>query len=192
MSNSKKEGELSQTCKSFLHEWYANDNEPIYSKYIDKGNFCEGEAIDMMAKVLGFGVAEKNREQKEDDFFIGECDVVLSSCIVDTKCVWDNKSLHDKAIKRLDEDYELQLLGYCHLWNKPKGILFYALLDTPGEVNYEQEVSFSYIPENERWIAYEILANEEKIKAIQKRVIECRKYLIIFDLLIKSKLGKVN
>jgi len=88
MSNAKVKGELSAGCKTYLENWYANDNEEIHSKYFDKGNMVEIECIDLMASVLDKGLAFKNDEHKEDEYFTGTCDVQLDDTIVDVKSVW--------------------------------------------------------------------------------------------------------
>ena len=102
MSNAKVKGELSQTCKTFLHEWYAKENEQIHSKYIDKGNQVEDELIDFMAEQLGFGMAEKNRVTLSDEFMQGTCDVDLPTCIVDVKASWNKKTLQQVVIDGYD------------------------------------------------------------------------------------------
>lgn len=191
MSNSKVKGELSQTCKSYLMEWYADDNEQISSKYMDKGIEVEDNLIDFMAAELGYGMAEKNREGASDEFMTGECDVNLHDCIVDVKASWNRKTLHQQVIDGIDKDYEYQLQGYCHLYNKPKGILFFGLMNTP-ETNFSNEIIYEDMPPEQRWIAYEIKANNEVIEAIKQRVIKCREWLFEYDKLIKSKLGKIN
>lgn len=191
MSNAKVKGELSQTCKTYLHEWYANDREEIYSKYMEKGINVEPELIDFMAVQLGFGMAEKNIVRLHDEFIEGECDVDLPNCIVDVKASWNRTTLHKQVIEGLDKDYEWQLIGYCHLYKKPKGILFYGLMNTP-ETNYSDEIVFEDMPNELRWLAYEVPASEEKVKAIIERVKQCREYLLEYDKLIKSKLGKLN
>jgi len=45
--NKKANPELPTTCKTYLKEWYANDQEEIHSKYFDKGNMVEPELIDL-------------------------------------------------------------------------------------------------------------------------------------------------
>ena len=193
MGNSKKAGELSQTCKTYLETWYANDNEEIHSKYFAKGNTVENELIDFMAEQLGYGMAQKNQEYKEDEWFTGTCDVVLNDAIVDVKAPWNRKTLLDSVSSDIDTDYEYQLQGYCHLYNKPKGILFYGLMDTPSDIAYtDEDVTYSHLPDNERWTAFEVTYSEYKIKDIIQRVIQCREYLANYESLIKSKLGKIN
>ena len=191
MSNAKTKGDLSAGCKTYLENWYANDKEEIHSKYFDKGKMVENECIDLMASVLDKGLAYKNDEYLEDEYFTGTCDVQLDDCIVDVKSVWGRKGLH-AACNGLDKDYELQLRGYMHLYGKPNSILFYGLLDTPEECNYGNEVIYSDMPTDERWVAYSVESDSEVIQSIIDKVVKCREYLQEYDLKIKSKLGKIN
>lgn len=190
MSNAKKAGELSQTCITFLKEWYAGDHEQIQSKYLDKGNEVEQDNIDLMAKVLGFGLADKNRVTLSDEFMIGTCDVDLPSCVVDVKSPWNNKTLLDN-IYGIDSDYEWQIRGYLRLYRKQKGILFYGLQNTP-ETDYYPEISFDHLPEDKRWLAYTIERDETLENMIVTRVLQCRDWLAEYDVLVKSMLGKVH
>lgn len=191
MSNAKVKGELSQTCKSYLTEWYANDNEQIHSKYMDKGNEVEDDLIDFMADVLGYGMAEKNRVTVSDEYMQGTCDVDLPNCIVDVKASWNRKTLQQQVIEDINADYEWQLQGYMHLYKKDEAILFYGLMNTP-ETDYSAEVVYEDMPVSERWIAYKIKKDDAKIQAIIERVKMCREYLNEYDILIKSKLGRIN
>lgn len=191
MGKLKPDGELPQTAKTFLNEWYANDNEQIYSKYMEKGINVENDLIDFMADVLGFGLAEKNRIRLEDEFFTGECDIDLPSCVIDVKASWNRKTLQQQVLEGLDKDYEAQLKGYCHLYKKDKAILFFGLMNTP-ENNYSEEIVYEDMPVNERWIAYSIDADTEFINQVKERVLLCRAYLEKYDILIKSTLGRLN
>lgn len=180
--------ELPTTAKTYLHEWYANDNEVIHSKYTDKGNVVESELIDFMAQQLGYGLAEKNMVSMEDEYFTGTCDVDLPNCVVDVKAPWNKKTLHE-ACFGINQDYKYQLKGYCHLYNKPIGMLFYGLMDTPEDINYGNEISYSEMPANERWVAYEVKADPVFIAEVIKRVQLCRIYLDRYDAMVKAKLG---
>ena len=191
MSNAKVKGELSQTCKTFLAEWYANDNEDIHSKYIDKGNAVESDLIDFMAQELDYGIAEKCMQSASNEFMTGSCDVITHDAIVDVKASWGRKTLHQQAIDGLDKDYEFQLQGYMELYGRKNAILFFGLMNTP-ETNWSAEVVYEDMPSNERWLAYHINYNPDVIKSIEERVMQCRAYLVEYDVLIKSKLGKIN
>lgn len=191
MGNSKPAGNLSAACKTYLMEWYAGEREEIHSKYLDKGNMCEIELIDFAAMKLNLGLAEKNTVRIEDEYMTGECDIDFPSCIVDVKASWDNKTLQSQC-EGMDEDYELQGIGYMHLYKKDEFILFFGLVDTPEEVNYGNEISYQHIPEDMRWIAYKIKADYNKILEIKAKVVKCREWLVEYDVLVKSKLGKIN
>jgi len=190
MGNSKPAGQLSVTAKTFLKEWYANEYEEIHSKYIDKGNQVENDLIDFMAIQLGYGMATKNEITLHDEYMVGICDVNFPDCIVDVKAPYNRKTLHDN-VDGINSDYEWQLMGYMNLYNKPKAILFYGLMDTP-ETDWTPEVIYSDMPDNERWLAYSINRNNELIQAIKDRVLMCRAWLEEYDILVKSKLGHIN
>jgi len=181
---------LPETCTTYLKEWYANDNEKIYSKQMNKGINVEDDLIDFMAICLGFGLAEKNRVRVSDEYMEGECDVDLPSCIVDVKAPWNKKTLHDST-EGLDKGYETQLIVYCHLYKKPKGILFYGLMNTP-ETDWSEEIVYDDFPINERWHAYTVNANPSYINEIIERVKLCRTWLENYDIEIKGKLGRIN
>lgn len=192
MSNSKQKGELSQTCKTYLEKWYANDEEDFWSKETEKGNFVELETIDFAARVLGYGMAEKNTLRIEDEFLTGECDTIFPDAILDAKSPWNRTTFYKQAVAKLDVDYEWQLNVYCHLFKRPKGILFYGLMDTPEDVNYGKEVIFSDMKEDKRWFAYHVKYDSEKIELLNQQVIKCREYLAQYEKELNSKLGKIN
>lgn len=191
MSRSKKAGELSKTCKTFLHTWYAGDDESVSTKYTNKGEMVEDDLIDFCAVQLGLGIAEKNRQVRSDEYFVGTCDIEQPDEIIDVKASWSVKTLHQAVTDGLDKDYEWQGRGYMHLWGKPRFRLFYGLLDTPPEINYGNEVTYSHIPESERWVAYQVLHDQSRIDEVIERVKQCRIYLEGYDAIIKSKLGRV-
>lgn len=185
--------DLPQTCKTYLHEWYANDEESLFTKETNKGNVVELDAIDFMCEQLNLGIAERNLEQKEDEYITGTCDVDSSvlDAVIDIKSPW-NKTTLQSNIDGMDEAYKYQGIGYCHLWNRAKFILFYALMDTPEDINYGKEVIYSNLPPEERWIAYETKADTSAIKRIIERVKLCRAYLEQYDTEVRSKMGKIN
>jgi len=186
--------ELPATATTFLREWYAKDREEIWSKYIDKGNYVEDDLIEFMADVLGYGMAEKNKGDeatKWDDYLIGTCDVALPKLVIDVKAPWNNTALQSN-VDFIDSDYVFQGRGYMRLWDKPEFILFYGLMNTPADVNFENEITYDHIPTEERWIAYKVTRDIEIENQIVERVKLCREWLNKYDSLVKSKLGKVH
>lgn len=190
MSNAKKQGELSVTCQTFLKEWYAGDYEQIQSKYLDKGNMVEEDNIDFAARVLGYGMADKNTVILSDEFMVGTCDSVLHDAILEVKSPWNNKTFLDN-ITGIDSDYELQIRGYMRLYRKQKAILFYGLQNTP-EGDWQMEVSYDHIPEQRRWLAYQIERDETIEQQIITRVLACRDWLVEYDKLVSSMVGMVH
>jgi hypothetical protein len=189
MGSAKKPGKLSETCQTFLKEWYAGDREEIYSKYLNKGNYVEQDNIDFMASVLGYGMLEKNETIFSDEYMIGTPDVTVPDAVADVKSPWNNKTLHDAL--EMNPDYDWQLRGYMRLVDRPKAILFYGLQNTPPEVNNDFEIMFDHIPENERWHGYTITRDLDIEKSIVEKVIKCREWLEEYDKFVKSRLGKL-
>ena len=136
-------------------------------------------------------MAFKNEESKEDEYFTGTADVVLHDSVIDLKCPWNVKTLQSNIFD-MDSDYEWQGRGYMHLYGKEKFILFYALMDTPEDLNYGNEISYSHLPLNERWLAYQVNHDQSIIGSIIERVKQCRDYLEQYDKLVKSKLGIIT
>ena len=113
---------LSKTTMTYLQEWTKQEvygfRKSISSKYLDKGNAVEDDAIDYAAKKLGWLFASKNDEYFEDDFFCGTPDVILEDKIIDIKSSWDcfTFPLFEDEIPNKDYFYQLQV--YMHLTGK--------------------------------------------------------------------------
>jgi len=67
-------------------------------------------------------------------------------------------------------------------------------MDTPQDVCkwLPDDISYSHLPDAERWIAYEVKANPEFIEQVKQRVLACRTWLELYDISVKSKLGRIN
>lgn len=189
MSKSKKPGELSQTCITYLKECYAEDKEELSSKYLTKGILLENEAIEFASKVLYGGIkAYKNEDIYANEWLVGTPDVILENSIIDTKCSWNRKTLLDSALE-LNSDYEWQLRGYMFLCNKEFATLFYYLGDTPAAANYGVKVNYSHLEDFERWVSYEFKRDLDKEQEIIDKVEQCREWLKNYDAEIQAKLG---
>lgn len=189
MSKSKKPGELSQTCITYLKEWYAGDKEELQSKYLTKGILLEDEAIQFASKVLFGDIrAFKNENIYSNEWMLGTPDVVLENSIIDTKCSWNHKTLLDAALE-LNTDYEWQLRGYMMLCEKDFATLFYYLGDTPAEANFGKRVSFKHLEEFERWVSYEFKRDLSIEQEIIERIELCRTWLQDYDQQIQSRIG---
>lgn len=181
MGNAKKQGELSATCITYLKKWYANRayqyKEDISSKYLTKGNLCEGEAIAVCSLMFG-ELFEKNDEYFDEHPFIeGTPDILTDRLVIDTKCPWDGATFLDAITNHINTDYELQLQGYMELSGRKEARLCYVLLDTPRECNYGKEVIFSNVDIEKRFYSFELEYDSNIIQAIEEKVNKCREWL---------------
>ena len=60
----KDDNKLNAGAITYIETWYSEqmykDKEEIHSKYLDKGNYCENESIDLIAEKLNLGILFKN------------------------------------------------------------------------------------------------------------------------------------
>jgi len=192
LTNGKDSLGLGVTMTTYLKKWYAEQKsgvrEEIKSKYFDKGNMCEDEAIDICAERFGLGILEKNIVHFNDEHFNGTPDVITDEFIIDTKCSWDYVTFLDAVTSPINKDYECQLQVYMHLTGIKNAKLVYVLLDTPGEANYGNEVIYSHMPINERFYAFDVEYDPTIIEKMQEKVNNCRLFLEEYDSKIKSLL----
>lgn len=186
--------ELPEGCKAYLKEWYAEQlygkTENIGTKYTKKGNYCEDEAIlvieDMFA---GFGERfSKNETRYSNEWIEGEPDVLSNGVVYDAKCPWDGTTFLDAVTGKDKSLYVWQMRGYCWLTESDKAIVCYVLLDTPADVNYGQEISFSDVHIEDRFYSFTVERDTEIEEEIKERVELCRKWLADYDQKVYEKL----
>lgn len=195
---------LSQTCISYLEEWVKDhlyDSKREYStKYTEKGLQVEDSAIDFASGVLGWGMAFKNEQERNNGTIQGTCDLVLSDRIVDIKSSWDQYTFPLLASEIPTKGYDWQLQGYMELWGKDRAELVYCLMDAPeniveqearrlsyqsgtGEVSEEiyqtvrNKLTFSQYPDWMRIKTFQLDRDQGKIDRIYQRVELCRQYI---------------
>jgi hypothetical protein len=131
---------LSETCLSYVEKWIKEQPEfygrskQFTSKYTDKGNLCENDAIDFCAEQYGWGMVEKNKKHfTDDEHIIGTPDIILAKSVEDTKVSWDSDTfpLFDVTPEK---NYEWQGHGYKAIVNKPLFGLHYCLMDAPESI----------------------------------------------------------
>ena len=192
LTNGKDELKLGATMTTHLKKWYAEQKsgvrEEIRSKYFDKGNMCEADAIDIAAERLGLGILEKNQVHFNDEYFQGTPDVYTDELVIDTKCSWDYTTFLDAVTSPINKDYEAQLQVYMHLLGLKKAKLVYVMLDTPAEANYGEDIFYSHLPINERFFAFDLEYDKEMIEAMQEKVINARTFLNDYDARISTLL----
>jgi len=198
---------LGKTGQSYLDEWMKeqiyNRRKDFASKYFDKGNACENDAIAFASANLKWGHVEKNDEWFEDDIFQGTPDIIheRKKFIADIKNSWDCFTFPLYDIEIPTDGYDDQLNGYMQLTGYREAQLVYCLMDAPldlmkkemsrlswkegyrGEVPTEvyqkvkEDMTYSNLPASLRLKVFEVEFNPDRIKAIQDRVLVCREYI---------------
>lgn len=203
MTNSRSKTEtLSKTCKTYLQELAIEElygkRKDFSSKYTDKGNKVEDDAIKLAEQVLDLGFMIKNEEHFENDYLTGTPDV-STDIILDVKSSWDATTFPFFAEDIPNKDYYYQLQGYMALTGKTKAYLCYCLINTP-ELMVEDEVrrahwkeylidesdelrehveaqhNFDNIPAEKRLKTFVVEYDEKIVQSIYERIDECRKY----------------
>ena len=156
--------------------------------------------MDLIADHLGLGLLIKNTESKENEFMTGLCDVKLPDMIIDAKSSWDVFTFPYFAKEVPDPEYITQLQVYMHLYDKPKAILAYCLVDAPQHLiereamfhcrnmgyedldaeiyaQFEAKMTYGDIALEYKVKIFEIERDDTIISAIEDRVKEAREYI---------------
>ena len=200
---------LSQTAKTYIEELAKEHlfgiKKVFKSRYTDKGNEVEEQAIELTEDVLGFEFLTKNEKYFENDYIKGTPDVITTSLIIDVKSSWSGETFPFFESELPNKDYYYQVMGYMWLTGKQNALISYCLINTPEEIvndeirrtawgKYEIEPSeetirevqsvhnFSHIPKDRRVKAFHVEFNEGVVNEMKTRIDECRKY---FNTLIK-------
>lgn len=192
--------ELPTGAKSYCLQWVKdhvyNRSKENSSKYTDKGILVEDEAIEFIGQ-YHFLDLKKNTERRENDYFSGECDILVGD-----NEIFDNKSSYDYStfpfldsdLKNKDYYYQGQI--YLDLWDRDAYRVCYTLVNTPAHLieeearkkAYNSEESLEKIREEMykyhtyddlddelRYTEYSFIRNELVIQSIRDRVDLCQK-----------------
>jgi len=203
MTSARSGSGLSETAKQYcqmcLKEKIYNRPKVITSKYFDKGNAMESDAIEFAAQQLGWGLVYKNEVTYTDADLIGTPDLVLPAVVPDIKCSWDCFSF-PLLETELPNQYYWQLQTYMALTGIRKGMIVYCLMDSPdyliereaysvarslGESDVEMDVydkvkarmTYSDLPVSLRLKTFEIERDDAAIARLRERVEQCREYI---------------
>lgn len=206
MSNpQKKTDKISKTAITTVQKWM---DEALYdrkqgfsSKYTAKGNEVEDDSIEFAARILGWKNAKKNTVKKENDWFIGTCDVDMGKLGADLKNSWSEKTFPKYSFDSHDKGYELQLQGYSDLYGFEGMQLVYTLMDAPEflieqeakkkqyelrleELDFElfeevkRNMTYSNLPDFLRIRVFEFERNLDMINEARNRVNEINNWLL--------------
>lgn len=183
LTNPRSKNEiLSKTTLTYVDEWL---KEQIYgvkkdftSKYTDKGNMLEDEAIDKAIEWLDLPFVLKNEMQLSSEYFTGTPDLILEDEVIDIKNSWDCFTFPLFETKIPTKDYETQIQIYMHLTGKKRGRVVYLLLNTPEELSkWETPHNYNSLDKKYRIKSFQFEYDPEIIKTLQNRVEEIRTYI---------------
>lgn len=172
---------IGKTGETYLQEWVKQQIYGVYkqikSKFIDKGNLCEEDAIDFIAVHKGYKGIYKNEKYFENDYFCGTPDVITDDFIIDVKNSWDcfTFPLFEDDVPNKDYFYQAQV--YMHLTGIHKFKLVYTLLDTPDLLLPQEDEIYSKIEPKYRIKEFQIDYDETVIELMTERVKICRGYI---------------
>ena len=184
-------------CKKWVKEKLYNRRKEIKSKFIDKGNACEAQSLELI-NAQCMEDYELNTEYKENEYLTGTCDIQSPSEIRDIKNSWsvDTFPLFDTGIK--NKDYWWQGQGYLDLYDKQLFHLDYTLIDAPlhlikqeaksiayrDNLDYDtifsevhSQMTYSDIPQHLKHKTFPANRDREAIKQVYARVELCREYI---------------
>jgi len=175
----KDAGNLSETAKTFVEDkWLFEQfgfSEQLKNQYMDKGNECEQDSMDLVSQVIEGGFRARYNTKLQNDYVIGTPDIVLTDCVEDIKTSWNLKTFFNAELSKM---YYAQAQCYMWLTGKEKYKLIYALVPTPQSMvlNECEKLVYKYGKnyENEDYIkeCQQIQRNNDLIKELptEKRV----------------------
>ncbi len=174
--------------------------EEISTKYTDKGNENEEDSLGMLSAAVGEYLI-KNKTHFSNDYQKGTPDSFWGDAVVDTKTSWNLRTYRNADLSLI---YYWQLMSYMWLTGKKRGLLVYALTDTPEQLIQDEIKRQTYykgidessekgidienqirtnmtfadkIPAKNRLKTFWVERDESKIDLIKQRVEMCRKEL---------------
>jgi hypothetical protein len=175
----KDAGNLSETAKTFVEDKWLFEQfgfaESIKNQYMDKGNECEQDSMDLVSQVVEGGFRSRFNTKLQNEYVIGTPDIVLTDCVEDIKTSWNLKTFFNAELSKM---YYAQAQCYMWLTGKEKYRLIYALVPTPQSLvlNECEKLVYKYGKnyDNEDYIkeCQQIQRNNDLIKELptEKRV----------------------
>ncbi len=140
MTESRTKDPFGETCKKHLMECWVNmkygRTRNFSTKFMEKGTLAEEDSIDLYSIVKGKYFA-KNKEQINNDYFVGMPDlfegdtIKQAEIIIDIKTSWDIFTFYETLLKPINKIYYWQLQAYMDLTGAKSAKLAYCLVNTP-------------------------------------------------------------
>lgn len=135
-------------CKKLYRQLRYSRNPNYGSKYMDKGNMMEEEAITLLCRLKKMFLT-KNKERLINDFISGHPDLFNGKDILKTKEGWDTKCSWDVFTfpfpdEKLDSKYYWQNMGYLWLTGAEKWTTSYCLVNAPANLILAEKTKVFY------------------------------------------------
>jgi hypothetical protein len=148
----KERGDLGQTCKTFLRQYYRElrygRSKDVTTKYMEKGLMVEEDAITLYSR-LKKRFYKKNDRRLTNEYITGEpdiyegVDIEHATHIPDLKASWDLFTFPFPS-DPVNKDYLYQIQGYCALTGAKSGSIAYCLIDTPETLIEDEKRKLFY------------------------------------------------
>ena len=148
-----KDEPISKTTQTHLIDIFASfkykRREEISSKYIEKGNAREEDAITLLSRVTK-RFYKKNDIRLTNDYITGEPDLFVGESItnaeetLDTKTCWSLHTFLRAKYSGLDKSYEYQGHGYMALTGAKKHHVCFCLVNSTSEAINDEKRKASY------------------------------------------------
>lgn len=154
MTGSKdKDSVLGKTCRDHLNDVFVMEKykrrEEITSKYLEKGNERENDALALCSKLLGVEYT-KNDIRLYNDFIQGEPDtfrgpsIYKATSTLDTKVCWSAFTFFGVQGEKLNPDYEWQGHSYMDLTGAEEHTVAYTLINATAQTILDEKRKLSY------------------------------------------------
>lgn len=148
----KKSETLSETAKTHCIDvftsWMYGRREEVYSKYLEKGNAVEEDAITLLS-LLSRNIYFKNTANIQNEYITGTPDLFLKSgdkieVVEDIKSSWDIFTFLRSKHKDINKQYYWQLQGYIWLTHAIKARLRYCLVNSTADLIDDEKRKLAY------------------------------------------------
>jgi len=153
VSGEREGKELSKTVKTNLIDIYTSAvygrREEINSKFLEKGNKREEDAITMLS-LFNKRFYKKNDIRLTNDYITGECDLFIGESIEkaeethDIKCSWSLHTFNRSKFGELNSDYKWQGVGYMWLTGAEKHTVNYCLVNGTADAINDEKRRLAY------------------------------------------------
>ena len=137
MTNPKSKSEsLSAGAKTYIKElakqnFYGYTNK-VETKQMRKGTEYEPQSIALLNSVWFGSDFVKNTIRETSSYLTGHPDIITDEAIIDIKTSWSLETF--PALEEDADSYEWQVRGYMYLFNKPKALVVFCMIDTDNDL----------------------------------------------------------